>query len=507
MKRSIISLLMIAPLLLGAGHAAQQAEDPEAAQRLFAAAERLEQEGDLGGALGNYELLVQQFPQASLADDALLRVAQGRWTLRDERASRQAIDMLKSDYARTAGAAGAFVLDGDIRAATAFGADDLQEAREAYRNVVLLYGRDDYPNLEWRPLALVRAGEVSVLLGEPDAAASLFLAAVEDEARSVWTAAARLQLATVLLRQGNWVPAADILQRVVQQGAQDATFESAAAMARRRLELGYRMLLRPSLGQEPWAGARRVRLSGPQLKDPIGIAAAEDNRLVIIDEGIPLLAVVAPDGTLSHRVPSSEAAHPFFGPGGTPYAATKRSITMPAARGRQDFSAPDGNEMKPVEQIIAGSRGIFRQWLVLDGNKKRVYVFDEAATYLSSLLGDDDQEPVDVSVDYLGRIHVLDRRSNAVVRFAADGSQPRRLIRGDWRRPEAIAVDELGNLYVLDRDAKTIDVFDASGNRRWQLGPRLPGGIELKSPRDIGVDGTGRIYIADRSLKAFLVLE
>ena len=35
----------------------------------------------------------------------------------------------------------------------------------------------------------------------------------------------------------------------------------------------------------------------------------------------------------------------------------------------------------------------------------------------------------------------------------------------------------------------------------------VPGGIELKSPRDISVDGSGRIYIADRDLKAFLVIE
>ena len=163
--------------------------------------------------------------------------------------------------------------------------------------------------------------------------------------------------------------------------------------------------------------------------------------------------------------------------------------------------------MKPVEEIVAGARGIYRQWLVLDQNKKSVYVFDEAARYRSLLTSDDNREPVDVAVDYLGRIYVLDRRTKSVVRFAADGTQPTRLIQRNWRRPEAITVDELGNVYVLDRDAKTVEVFGAGGNLRWQLGPQLPGGIELNSPRDIGVDGSGRIYIADRSLKAFLVVE
>jgi len=507
MRRTVASFIVVAPLLLGAGPGIQQAEDPDAALRLFADAARLEQEGDLGAALRNYELLVQQFPQAALADDALLRVAAGRWTLRDEAASRDAIDRLKSEYPRTTGAAGAFVLDGDIQVATANAAADLQEARESYRNVVLLYGRDDFPNLEWRPLALVRAGEVSVLLGEPDAAAFLFLAAIEDEPRSAWTATARLRLASVLLRQGDWVHAAEILQRVIEQGTQDGDSAAAAAMARRRLQLGYRLLLRPAMGEMPWSSGRQIRISGAQLENPIGIAAAEDNRLIILDEGIPLLAVVETGGSLSHRVPSSEAAHPFWGPEGTPYAAAKGAITMPAVRDRQDFSAPDGNQMKPVEQIVAGARGIYGQWLVLDGNKKSVYVFDEAAGYRLSLTSDDNREPVDVAVDYLGRIYVLDRETKSVVRFAADGTRPRRLIQHGWRRPEAITVDELGNLYVLDRDAKTVDVFGAAGNLRWQLGPRLPGGIELQSPRDIGVDGSGRIYIADRNLKAFLVVE
>ena len=507
MRPTTTATLVFAALLTAVVSGAQRVQDPEAALRLFADAERLEQDGDLEGALRNYELLVQQFPQAALADDALLRVADGRWTLRDEAASRAAIDTLKSDYARTTGAAGAFVLDGDIRVATANGAADLQEARESYRNVVLLYGRGDFPNLEWRPVALVRAGEVSVLLGESDAAASLFLAAVEDEAHSAWTATARLWLASVLLRQGDWVPAAEILQRVVEQETQDEASATAAAMARRRLQLAYRMLLRPSMGEMPWSGTRQVRISGPQRKDPIGIDASEDNRLIIIDEGIPLLAVVEVGGVLSYGVPSSEAAHPFWGREGTAYAATKRSITMPEVRVRQDFSAPDGDQMKPVEQIVAGARGIYRQWLVLDGNMKSVYVFDAAAGYRSLLTGDDILEPVDLAVDYLGRIYVLDRRSDSVVRFAADGTRPTRLIQRNWRRPEAITVDELGNLYVLDRDAKTVEVFDAGGNLRWQLGPQLPGGIELKSPRDIGVDGSGRIYIADRSLKAFLVVE
>lgn len=509
MKRRLV--IVLAAALCAPGVAGAWQQDPEAALRLFADAERLTQEGELEAALRNYELLVQQFPGAAIADDALLRTAEGRWQLGDRAAAQAAISALKSGYARTAGAAGAFVLEGNILMATSRGSADLEAAREAFRSVVLLYGAADFPNLEWRGRALLRAGEASMLLGEPLAATAHFVAAIEDEPHAEWTEPARLHLATVLMRSGEWKPAVEILQRIIDASVLEAgnhdTDDGIVATARRRLELSYRLQLRPSLSQLPWEGTRRVRFTGPQLKDPVGIDAGEDNRVVIVDTGIPLVAVVEPDGTLSHRVPSSDALHPWWGRGADPFVATKRSVLNLVSRARQDFFVPDNNEMKQVQEIIAGAHGIHRQWMVLDKNRKRVLMLDEDANYMSQLMGGGDSEPSDIAIDYLGRLHVLDRKSETVVRFSADGGERSIVLQHDWRRPEAIALDGLGNLYILDRDAKTIDIFGPGGNFLWQLGPQLPGGIVLKSPRDISVDGSGRIYIADKDLKAFLVIE
>jgi tetratricopeptide (TPR) repeat protein len=504
----------LAIILLLAGNpgppASSAPQDPEAAVRLFADAGRLATEGDLEAALRNYELLVQQFPAADLADDALLRVASGRWQLRDRAGAESAVAALKADYARTAGAAGAFVLEGDIRTATSTGAADLQAAREAYRSAVLLYGRADFPVLVWRAPALLGAGEASLKLGESRVAAAHFVAAIEDEPHSGFTDVARLQLATLLMRGGEWQAAADILQRVVDEGTQQSASHVVdpvvTGRARRRLELIHRLQLRPSLSQSPWEAARQLRFSGPQLENPEGIGVAGE-RVVIVDPGIPLIAVVEPDGTLSDRVPSAEASHPWWGGTGQPYVATRRSVLNLATRERQDFMGPDGSEMKPVEGLTAAAHGLHRQWFVLDSNRRQVLMYDEAASYRSLLMGNDDSEPVDLAVDYLGRLHVLDRRSKAVLRFGPEGGERTRVMQREWRRPEALAVDDLGNLYVLDRDARTIEVFDGAGQLLWQLGPQLPGGAELRGPRDISVDGAGRIFVADRDLKAFLVIE
>lgn len=179
---------------------------------------------------------------------------------------------------------------------------------------------------------------------------------------------------------------------------------------------------------------------------------------------------------------------------------------MPTSGQRQEFFVPDGDQMKQIDEIVAGARGIYRQWLLLDENRNEVMLFDGAAEYLG-VLTDEGSGAVDVAVDYLGRFYVLDGSAKAVIRFDADGGGQTRIVQRGWRRPEAIAVDTIGHIYVLDRDAKTIDVFDPDGELRWQLGPELPGGIELRSPRDLGIDGSGRLYVVDRDLKAILVLE
>jgi TolA-binding protein len=479
----------------------------EAARRLFIDAEQAEQEGDLESALEKYELVAQQFPDHDLADDALLRLARGRWIQGNSVAAGEIIDRLKSNYQGSPGSAGAFVLEADMQVDSARGVHDLQDARETLELVPTLYGRSEYPRMEWRAQALMRAGEVSILLGEDQKAAAAFLSAIEDEPASAWTAEAQLGLATVLLRSGDWVSAIEVLQRVVDVGEDAGTRPDVIAAARRRLSLAHRLVVRPHMGQRPWTGTRRLQISGTQFKDPIGVAATESGRLTLIDEGIPLVIVVDSSGTPVQKLTAKEVRQPFFGPNGEACVTSKKSVMFPMSRMREDFSAPDGDEIKPLENLLSGTRGIFGDWLILDEDKNQVFLFSSAGSYRDSVVGGDRSKPVDLERDYLGRIYVLDREAERVVRLGADGRGSVRVVSGDWRRPEALALDELGNLYVLDRDAKMVMVFDPTGQQLWTVGPTLPGGFELRSPRDIAVDGTGRLYIADKDLPAVLVLE
>ena len=116
-------------------------------------------------------------------------------------------------------------------------------------------------------------------------------------------------------------------------------------------------------------------------------------------------------------------------------------------------------------------------------------------------------EPVDLGRGPRGRLFVIEKRRREVLIFDADGVLSAGFSYHDWREPYALAVDSIGYVYVLDRSLKRIDVFDQDGGFLWNLGPVLPGGIELGDPRDLTVDSTGRILIADRGLRTVVVVE
>ncbi len=165
-----------------------------------------------------------------------------------------------------------------------------------------------------------------------------------------------------------------------------------------------------------------------------------------------------------------------------------------------------GNAPQPLDNLAAGARGLFRQWFLLDADPRRVVVFADDARYLRTLAGNL-AEPVDLVTDSRGRVHVLDQKTNSVMRFDADGSPAGRVLVGTWGRAQALDIDELGNLYILDRGANQIHVFSQTGQPLLVLGPQLPGGVVLRDPRDLAVDGTGRLYIADLGADTIVILE
>ena len=172
------------------------------------------------------------------------------------------------------------------------------------------------------------------------------------------------------------------------------------------------------------------------------------------------------------------------------------------------FQIPLADAPEVLRDLRAGAVDPLGVWVLVDANLGWVVRFDPTGRYLSTVYAEQRGEDiVDVAVDRRGRLWLLDRDGDRVLRFGLDGVPEGTVASGEWRRPEALTVDAIGNFYVLDRDAKTVDVFGPDGTLTLRLGPVLPDGTELRSPRDLAVDDSGRLYLADRSLNAVFVLE
>ncbi len=499
------TFLLAISLIFLACPLATAAQDP-AAERLHAEAQRLLAAGEAERAREELQLLVQQFPQDRLAPKALLQVAEILHARGDLQATRQVLERLRLDYARSLETASAFVKQADIEAQLARRQGDLEEARATFRRVPLLYGRESYPALEARIRARIRTGELSLQLGDIESAVSEFLAAVEDEPPGPLTGRARLLLATALTRRGEWVAAAEVLQRLASEDGSATSNTTDRARALRLLSLIHRRMVRPLAGSALWPSASRYPAGDLQLREPSGVAAAEDGRLIVTDRRMKAAVLLAADGQVQQRVTIETSGHPGWSAGSS-YLVTDFGISAPFdGRKSPTFLEPRPGKERPLRALMAAERGRFGDWFIIARGWKSLLSY-ESARQGQALLGASKPDPVDLAQDHLGRIYLLDSSSKSIQRLGVDRRQVETVLKGSWRRPVAIDLDPLGNTYVLDRGQRTVEMWNAAGQRQARLGPQLGGGIELRKPVDLAVDGSGRVFIADNDLPFIVMLD
>lgn len=478
-----------------------------AAERLLREAARLAETGDEEAALEELALLVDQFPDDRTAPAAWLSIARLRHARGEAAAAAVALENLLGDHGRSAEAADGLLLQAEIAVAAARGLEDLSAARNAFRRVALLFGSEVYPVLEARRLARIRGGEVALLLDDSAAAAAEFLAALEDEppatADPALQARARLGLARAWIADGRWTAAAEVLESGFGD-AKPTTASAATAGARRLASLLDRRVLRSLSGQKPWPSSGRFPPSGLELREPAGVAAAFDGRLVVIDERLPALVLVDGEGREQARQPLGDLSRPGWLPDGRPFAVSAGGVTLPFAATSYAFTEP--RRGGPLKNLIAAQPGIFGDWFVAaKGWRSLIHVTADGAS--RELLAEDRPEIVDVARGELGRVYALDARAGQVVRLGREGVGHLVTVTGDWRKPTALDVDDLGYTYVLDRGQRVIDLFAPDGERLARVGPVLGDGLELRQPVDIAVDGGGRLFIADAKLPYVVVLD
>ena len=391
-------------------------------------------------------------------------------------------------------------------AEAALAAGDSVGALQIFAAVVDEFPRSRYPSLSWRVAANVRAGQIELQLGRAEAGAARFVEVIDGESPSLWTSRARLGLATTLLWSREWRAAAQLLQAIVDEFANGGPEADLIASrgAEDRLTLLHRLWLRAAAGEQPWQRARRFPVDAA-LDRPIGIAAGFDS-VLLTDEGSNLAIFIDASGTAApFRV--AEPQRPWWGVSTDGFVATRSAVSAPVRVESFQFAYPDGSRQRPLEDIRAGASTPDGGWFLLDNRFRRVLQFGPDGAFARILDTGADGEPVDLARGPRGRIFVVEKRRRGIVVFSAAGDLAGGFSIDGWREPYAVAVDLIGNVYVLDRDLKQINVFDPDGGVMWTLGPVLPGGMELRDPRDLTVDAGGRILIADRGLGAVVVIE
>ncbi|MDP6686468.1 MAG: hypothetical protein QF680_00650 [Acidobacteriota bacterium] len=383
---------------------------------------------------------------------------------------------------------------------------DAEEALQLFAAIVDNFPRTQYPLLSWRAAANLRAGQIEIDLGRVDAGAARFVDVIDGEPPSVWTTRARLGLAKTLLWNREWQAAARLLQTIVDVSGTSGPESDIIAYraAEDRLTLLHRLWLRAEAGERPWQQAGRYPVDFT-FDRPIGIAAGI-NGVLVTDEGNDSAVFFDSVGTAaSFRV--ADPQRPWWGTSANGFIAAGSMVSAPLRTKSFQFVYSESSRQRPLDDIRAGAGMPDGGWYLVDSEYRGVMRFERDGTYDRILDTGANSEPVDLDRGPRGRLFVIEERRREVLIFDADGVLSAGFAYHDWREPYALAVDSIGYVYVLDRSLKRIDVFDQDGGFLWNLGPVLPGGIELDDPRDLTVDSTGRILIADRGLRTVLVVE
>ena len=477
------------------------AQDP-AAGRLFQEAERLLNAGEVQAAQTELRLLVQQFQGDELAPKALLTLIDLYRASGEEQEIRAALDKLLTNYARTPEAASGFLIQAELKVEKARTLSDLDEARSIFRRVPLLFGKDSYPDLQARSRARLRGGELALLAGDVTAAEAEFVAVVEDEPPSSYTGRARQLLGRTLLVKGELPAAMEILQRLAEDA--DAT-ETDRASAQILLSLAHRHLLRPQAGEAHWGNASRFPASGLALREPIGVAAADDGRVLIVDRKESQASLLDSAGNKLSNRPLKNPQRPAWAED-VALVVTDEEVVLPFDAQRMSFLEPRTGKERPLDGLRAAVRGPFGDWFLIAKGWKSILNY-QSRRQGQELSSRQRADFVDVDRDSAGRVYGLDAKAKQVNRLALDRRTQKNVITGTWKRPVALTIDPLGHIYVLDRGERKVSMYSPDGALITSVGPSLGAGIDLRDPRDIGVDGSGRLFIADAKLPFIVLLD
>lgn len=488
-----VVIVLVAALTVSAG--AQQNE--EFARRQYDSGMSFLQNHRYTEAMKDLQAVVDSFATSSVADNALLQIAQNQLeNARDIDAAQAAVDKLLKDYPDTDSAPMAHVLSGRIAFTKGRSAADLDAALASFERVPRLF-----PGNDAVAAAGFYAGETLRSVRRDADALERYRRVTMEYPRSIWAARASLSAGYCLIQQDRAAQALQEFQRARLLFPNTAT----AAEALNLNSIAYRLYVRAPAQPAFTFSGKALGPEKSEFRDVAGIAfdgagqvmlghkagvstfkadgsvaqtaAAVEPTAFFLDEQQRL--VVARGGTL---ITARADAIAFSGPGsdGQLRAVDEIPAAFANARGERIISNPKQRNVIRAQangkfiavfasgQIIRMAQNWLGDVAMLDGNAKSVTIVDRDGKPISKIAakgtGYELDGPADVAFDALGHLYVLDRSRSSIFIFGPKNKLVSTLTipdrsPGALNRAEALGVDAAGRLYVFDDRNRRIQVY------------------------------------------------
>ncbi|KAF5062432.1 NHL repeat protein [anaerobic digester metagenome] len=139
---------------------------------------------------------------------------------------------------------------------------------------------------------------------------------------------------------------------------------------------------------------------------------------------------------------------------------------------------------------------------VADTGNGRVQIFTSGCDIIATWSGVRYKKPVDVAIVRKGKAYVADLEQPEILIADEDGYVDATIGvegtgDGELRRPRALALDSGDNLLVLDESNARVTKFDRNGEFVLRFGSQGEGDGELNHPEGFALDVMDNIYVAD----------
>ncbi|MFN7982281.1 MAG: tetratricopeptide repeat protein [Vicinamibacterales bacterium] len=482
-----VILAVIAAFVLSSATAGAQPSNEPFARRQFESGMTFLGNDRYTEAMKDLQAVVDSFPGSSVADDALLQIAQFQLEhAHDLDAAQTAIDKLLKDYPDADSAPMGHVLAGRIAFAKGRTSAAVDAALASYERVPRLF-----PGNEAVAAAGYFAGETLRTMRRDADALERYRRVTLEFPRSIWAARADLSAGYCLIQQGKAAQALQQFQHARQLQPDTATARTALYLN----SIAYRLYMH---GAQP-AFTYTNKPIGPErseFRDVVGIKFSPTGDLMLGHKSG--IAFFKPDGEPSQTMQSSDLSAFVMDDQGQIVIARQGTLVTGRAEAIAFAGLNSDGEMHAVddipsvllndqgERIIANPKGRTVIRAMPNGRFVSVFATGNIARMAQNWMGD--VAMIDRSTK---TVIVADRDGKVVTKIAAKGTGY------ELSDPTDLAYDLLGHLYVLDRGRSAVFVFGPKGAlvTSLVLTDKMPGA--LNHGEALGVDGAGRLYVFD----------